>query len=100
MARKYASTIQTPEGPRKCFEATITGSRGKPLVARFGGVPLKRQKNAVLIDREVIPTYRRGKQLIGRLLAEHDAGKINHGKRLWALLMFGLWAEQRLQVLT
>jgi group II intron reverse transcriptase/maturase len=69
MARKYASTIQTPEGPRKCFEATITGSRGKSLVARFGGVPLKRQKNAVLIDREVIPTYRRGKQLIGRLLA-------------------------------
>lgn len=31
---------------------------------------------------------------IQRLLHEHDGGKINHGKRLWALLIFGLWLEQ------
>jgi asparagine synthase (glutamine-hydrolysing) len=25
------------------------------------------------------------------LLAEHDSGRINHGKRLWALLIFAIW---------
>jgi hypothetical protein len=25
---------------------------------------------------------------------EHVSGKINHGKRLWALLMFALWLDQ------
>jgi asparagine synthase (glutamine-hydrolysing) len=27
------------------------------------------------------------------LLAEHDSGRINHGKRLWALLIFSLWLD-------
>ncbi|MGE4095373.1 MAG: asparagine synthase (glutamine-hydrolyzing) [Candidatus Binatia bacterium] len=31
---------------------------------------------------------------IQRLLSEHDRGLVNHGKRLWALLMFSLWLEQ------
>jgi asparagine synthase (glutamine-hydrolysing) len=31
---------------------------------------------------------------VGRLLAEHDGGRVNHGKRLWALLMFGVWREK------
>lgn len=30
---------------------------------------------------------------VQRLLNEHDRGKVNHGKRLWALLMFALWQE-------
>lgn len=30
---------------------------------------------------------------VQRLLAEHHRGKINHGKRLWALLMFAVWLE-------
>lgn len=30
---------------------------------------------------------------IQQLLDEHDSGRINHGKRLWALLMFALWQE-------
>lgn len=25
---------------------------------------------------------------------EHSSGRVNHGKRLWALLMFAVWAEQ------
>lgn len=33
---------------------------------------------------------------VQRLLAEHDQGKVNHGKRLWALLMFALWMENSL----
>ena len=69
MAAKHAAKIETPHGPRACFEARIERD-GKPaLVARFGGIPLVRNKDAVLIDR--VPqraTYPR-KELVVRLLA-------------------------------
>jgi asparagine synthase (glutamine-hydrolysing) len=32
-----------------------------------------------------------------QLYEEHIGGKVNHGKRLWALLMFALWNEQRFE---
>jgi asparagine synthase (glutamine-hydrolysing) len=31
---------------------------------------------------------------IQRLLHEHDSGRINHGKRLWALVIFSSWLNQ------
>lgn len=31
---------------------------------------------------------------IEQLLAEHDSGRVNHGKRLWALLMVAVWQNQ------
>jgi hypothetical protein len=37
MAHKYAATIETPHGPRKCFEARVERIGRKPLVGRFGG---------------------------------------------------------------
>jgi hypothetical protein len=51
MARKYKATIDTPHGKRTCFEARIEREGRTPLVTRFGGIPLKRQKKAVLTDR-------------------------------------------------
>jgi group II intron reverse transcriptase/maturase len=70
MARKYAATIQTPHGPYKCMQVTVARTEGsKPLVATFGGIPLKRQHNAVLRDRVPLPTTVRRKELIQRLLA-------------------------------
>ncbi len=33
--------------------------------------------------------------VIEQLFEEHDSGRINHGKRLWALLMFGVWLDQQ-----
>jgi hypothetical protein len=40
MARKYKTVIDTPDGPRTCFQVTVQRDRGrKPLVARFGGIP-------------------------------------------------------------
>ncbi len=52
MARKYKATTETPYGPRRCFQVSVERGEGKkPLVARFGGIPLRRQKNAVLTDR-------------------------------------------------
>lgn len=69
MARKYKARVETPHGPRKCFEATAARTGKKPLVARFGGIPLKRQRQAVLVDRQPEPVATRRKELISRLRA-------------------------------
>ena len=54
MARKYAATIQTPHGQYRCMQVRVDRGEGrKPLVATFGGIPLKRQQNAVLRDRVI-----------------------------------------------
>jgi hypothetical protein len=74
MARKYATTIQTPHGPRKCLQVSVERGEGKkPLVARFGGIPLKRQKRAVLWDREPVPAIARHREVVRRLLAGKGA---------------------------
>ena len=68
MARKYQAKIDTPHGKRTCFEAIVERAGRKPLVARFGGIPLKRQKKAVLDDRPTVPATTR-KELVTRLQA-------------------------------
>jgi hypothetical protein len=69
MARKYRATIATPHGPRVCFQATVERPGRKPLVTRFGGIPLKRQNKAVITDRlPDLPTRR--KELTIRLRAQ------------------------------
>src|SRR5204862_8228478 len=69
MAARYKAKIESPHGRRTCLQVTVERGDGrKPLVARFGGIPLKRQQKAVLLDR--IPervTYPR-KELPLRLL--------------------------------
>ena len=49
MAHKYRATIETPHGPHKCLQVSVDRGKGRkpPLVATFGGIPLKRQKHAV-----------------------------------------------------
>jgi group II intron reverse transcriptase/maturase len=70
MARKHKAVIATPRGPRRCFEAKVERAGRKPLVARFGGIPLTRHKAAVINDRPPAPlTRRKGKELIERLRA-------------------------------
>jgi len=46
-----------------------------------------------LLDNPVLHGWFRP-EAIARLLTEHDSGRINHGKRLWALLLFGVWGER------
>jgi hypothetical protein len=50
MANRYKTTIKTPQGPRRCFEAMIEREGRKPLTARFGGIPLTRKRTATLND--------------------------------------------------
>ncbi|MFE3002471.1 group II intron reverse transcriptase/maturase [Nocardia sp. NPDC059246] len=69
MARAYATTITTPYGPRKCFEAKVERSGRKPLVARFGGIPLRRQLDAAITDRVLVPGIVRRTELVNRLQA-------------------------------
>jgi asparagine synthase (glutamine-hydrolysing) len=38
-------------------------------------------------------------EAVAALFEEHVSGRINHGKKLWALLMLGVWVDQRMGVL-
>ena len=68
MATKHQAKIETRHGLRTCFEARAHRN-GKPdLVARFGGIPLLRDKGAVLRDRVPPPAPHPRKELIRRLL--------------------------------
>jgi group II intron reverse transcriptase/maturase len=67
-AKKHRTIIVTPHGRRRCFEARAERPGRKPLVARFGGIPLKRQRKAVIQDRLPDTSARpRGSELIRRL---------------------------------
>ena len=53
MARAHKATITTADGPRICVQAIVQrGERRTPLVARFGGIPLKRKRTTGLTDRQ------------------------------------------------
>ena len=106
MAARYKAKVITDDGPRTCFEARRR-REGKPdLVARFGGIPLKRDRRAVIRDPAPIPPATPHRELIHRLrkrrceLCEHGAtvaahhvaklaslGKPGPGQPAWAALM-------------
>ena len=71
MFRRYKSTVQTEDGTRKCLKVVVQRGEGKrPLVAQFGGIPLKRKRQAVLVDRQPQRYRFNRNELIQRLLAE------------------------------
>jgi len=106
MAARHKAVTETPDGPRRCFEARRR-REGKPdLVARFGGIPLKRDRRAVIRDPAPAPALTPRKELVHRLrrrwceLCEHGAtvavhqvaslaslGKPGPGQPAWAALM-------------
>src|SRR3954454_16621034 len=105
-AARYKAKVVTGHGLRTCFEARIQRA-GKPeLVARFGGIPLTRDRRAVIRDPAPVPVTVPGKELIYRLrkrrceLCEHgatvavhqvaglaDLGRPGPGQPAWASLM-------------
>ena len=71
MAHKYKTVINTPDDARTCFQVTVHRDRGrKPLVARFGGIALKRRRTAVLTDLSPVVASTKRNELIHRLLAQ------------------------------
>ena len=107
MAARYKATIETPAGPRTCLEAVrIREGTQKPLVARFGGIPLKRRKTAIIVDRapgrdpyprkEIITRLQRNRcelcQRSGQVQVHHvarlaDLAYPGPGQPAWARLM-------------
>jgi group II intron reverse transcriptase/maturase len=106
MAAKHEAKIETPYGLRRCFEARVERSGRQPLVARFGGIPLKRKKDAVLTDQVPKRVRYPRKELTVRLLRSRcelceqpgkvlvhqvrkltSLGKPDTGQPVWAALM-------------
>ncbi len=90
MGDKHRTKIVTPSGQRTCYEAIVErGGNRTPLVARFGGIPLRRQKTAVLNDRIPGRAPARQKELVTRLLkgrcelCEHTGPmRVHHVRKL------------------
>jgi hypothetical protein len=106
MANRHKAKVVTRNGPRTCFEARRK-RRGKPdSVARFGGINLRQDRRAVIID-PVPPRVRAPRmELLARLhkrecelcdtgttVAVHqvtglkELGKPGDGQPAWAALM-------------
>lgn len=70
MVKQYQTDIETPYGTMKCLEVKIERGEKKPLIARFGGIPWRRQEKAILYDLNpqqlVIPRN----EIVKRLLQE------------------------------
>ena len=106
MAARHKAKIETSDGMRTCFEARKQRA-GKPeLVARFGGIPLRRDRRAVIRDPAPAPAVIPRKELIHRLrkrrceLCEHGTtvavhqvaglaslGRQGSGQPAWAAVM-------------
>jgi group II intron reverse transcriptase/maturase len=106
MAARHKTKVITRDGPRTCFEATLTREGKKDLVARFGGIPLRQDRRAVITDPVPVPAACPRKELIYRLrrrecelcdtsapVAVHQVAGLKHlgttgpGQPAWAALM-------------
>ena len=83
-AARHKAKVVTGHGLRTCFEARQQRA-GKPdLVARFGGIPLRRDRRAVIRDPAPAPAAIGRKELIYRLrkrrceLCEHGTTVVVH----------------------
>ncbi|OWK39992.1 reverse transcriptase/maturase family protein [Fimbriiglobus ruber] len=69
MSRRYRAVALTEDGPRSCLEVRVEREGKAPLVARFGGLLLRRKKTAVLVDRMLTRRQPERSELLQRLLA-------------------------------
>jgi group II intron reverse transcriptase/maturase len=106
MAARYKAKVITGHGSRTCFEARLQRQGKKDLVARFGGIPLRQDRRAVIRDPAPAQTSHPRKELVHRLLkrgcelCEHGTtvevhqvtalsqlGRTGPGQPAWAALM-------------
>jgi group II intron reverse transcriptase/maturase len=67
--RRHRTKVSTPHGEVTALEVVQERGKGqKPLVARFGGIELRRQQQAILDDQPK-PIYNGRTELVQRLLA-------------------------------
>ncbi len=69
MVRKYRTTVPTDYGPRRCLEVKVEREGKEPLIARFGGIPLRRRKSAILNDQVLLRRRPDGVELLQQLQA-------------------------------
>jgi group II intron reverse transcriptase/maturase len=90
MTGKYRATVQTPDGTTlRCLQVRIPREGKPPLIAQFGGIPLRRQAWAILDERlPEVHGFRRT-ELLQRLLAEecelcgsHEQIDVDHIRKL------------------
>ncbi len=75
LVRTYRARVATPHGSMTCLQLTVPRQGKLPLVARFGGLPLRRPSQAVLADRPLATTRRPARsELLTRLLADTCEG--------------------------
>ena len=71
IVRRYRSTALTEHGERACLKVEVQrGNWKRPLVAQFGGIPLKRNRQAVLADQKPQRYRFERNELVKRLLAD------------------------------
>jgi hypothetical protein len=106
MAARYKAKIETSDGLRTCFEARKQREGRKELTARFGGIPLRQNRRAVVHDPAFAPAPYPRKELEKRLskrkcelcetgatVAVHQVtglkmlGEPGPGQPAWAVLM-------------
>jgi len=70
IVKRYKSTVKTADGHLRCFEVKVEREGKKPLIARFGGIALKRQPKGRIEDVPTTITVKpRTVELIKRVLA-------------------------------
>lgn len=105
MLRKYQTDTETHYGKMRCLEVKIERKDKKPLVARFGGIPLRRQEKAVIHDinpnQVVIPRNEVVKRLLRdtcELCGNREHISVHHVRKLSDLKRKGrkekpLWVQ-------
>src|SRR5262249_22087546 len=91
-AKRLKAPAKTVEGPRKGLRVSIQREGKKPLVARFGGLSLKRRTHPVIKDQLLTPYVRMRSEIVERLLndpcdgcAAKDNGQMHHIRQRRAL---------------
>jgi group II intron reverse transcriptase/maturase len=66
--KRLNGRTETKTSPRTCLKLTIQREKKHPLVAIFGGLPLRRSKKTVIKDQVIKPYARMRSEIIERLL--------------------------------
>jgi Type II intron maturase/Reverse transcriptase (RNA-dependent DNA polymerase) len=68
--RRYSTTVETAYGTLSCLKVEVPREGKPPLVATFGGVPLRRKRNVSLKDTLTTYHHWRNTDIVKRLLAD------------------------------